>query len=71
MSEFVDPEIELFTRHKKESLELEEDIKNSLKSCKKSERAIIEAQSIQKKYNLQSKHKEEIEELEEKLGILY
>jgi hypothetical protein len=61
---------ELLQRHESETKQLRETSKEMLKSAKKSERSAIEARIIQTEFDLKARHRDEIEELEEKLGKL-
>lgn len=51
-------------RHQKEKEDLEAIIKVMLKGAKKSNKAQIEAQTIQMQYDLRARHNEEIDEME-------
>ena len=59
----------LYARHDLEIKELKEASKQMLKSSKKSEKAIIEAKIIQLEFDLKAKHREEEDELENRLGM--
>jgi len=52
-------------RHKQEKLELDTKAKAMLKSAKKSEKAVIEAQIIQMQYDLKANQNEELDRFEE------
>ena len=56
---------ELEARHSIETAELEVQTAAQLKACKKKERAYYEAHAQQQLYDLQARHRDEIEELEE------
>jgi wyosine [tRNA(Phe)-imidazoG37] synthetase (radical SAM superfamily) len=56
-------------RHQEELQQLQETTKAMLKAAKKSTRTSIETQVIQMGYDLKAKHREEMNELEERLGV--
>jgi hypothetical protein len=53
-------------RHERELKELSEKIKVMLKGAKKGSKAQIEAEAIQMQFDLKAKHREEMDELDEK-----
>jgi hypothetical protein len=55
-------------RHEREIQELHVQIQAMMKGAKKSVRAQLEAQAIQQQFDLKAKHREEEDELEERLG---
>jgi Skp family chaperone for outer membrane proteins len=57
---------EIERRHEQERKELQEKVKGMLKGAKKSQKAQLEAEAIQLEFDLKAKHREEIEEAEEK-----
>ena len=60
---------EMEARHDSERKELEAIIKADLKGAKKGNRAVVEAQCIQRQYDLKAKHSEEMELLTEYIGL--
>lgn len=58
----------LETKQDQEKEELDIKIKALLKAAKKSNKAQVEAECIQMQYDLKAKHRDELEELEERLG---
>ncbi len=58
-------------RHDNELVDLREKAKAALKAAKKSEKAQVEASYIQMEFDLKAKHREEMEEFEEKHGGIY
>jgi hypothetical protein len=58
----------LMQRQQMELKELEAESKKLLKAANKSNRAEVEARIIQMEYDLKAKHRDEEEELEERLG---
>jgi hypothetical protein len=61
---------ELLKRHAQEVVELKETSKTLLKGAKKSERAATESRIIQMEFDLKAKHRDEVDQLEEELGII-
>lgn len=57
---------EIETRHERELEELAERVKQMLKGAKKSTRAQVEAEVIQLQFDLKARHREELEEAEER-----
>lgn len=57
----------LLERHEREISDLQEIIKTNLKSAKKKDKAIVEAQMLQLQYDLKAKQREEESILEEYL----
>ena len=57
---------EIEERHEQELKELREKVKAMLKGAKKSAKAQIEAEAIQMEFDLKAKHREELEEAEER-----
>jgi OTU domain-containing protein 6 len=55
-------------RHKRELRELEGKVRAMLKTAKKAEKAVVEAQTIQMQYDLKAKHNDELDALSERLG---
>lgn len=68
MSNSTETYDEIISRHKSECRELEGKVRAMLKKAKKSNKAEVEAQTIQMDFDLKQKHRDEIEEFEEKHG---
>jgi hypothetical protein len=61
MSEFKESYDEMIQRQEKEMRNLAEQIRQLLKSSKKGNKSVIEAQTIQMQFDLKAKHREEEE----------
>ena len=62
---------EMESRHKKELRELEGKVRAMLKSVKKAEKAVFEAQIIQMQFDLKARHNEELDALTENLDGMF
>lgn len=58
-------------RHESERECLKSETKLKLKNAKKSEKAVVEAQMLQLEYDMRARHNEELEILEQQIGIIY
>jgi hypothetical protein len=56
-------------RHRAEVRELEGKVRALLKTAKKSNKAAVEAQSVQMEFDLKARHREEMDQLEEQIGL--
>lgn len=59
----------LEARHDRELDALRQEMREKIKKAKKSERAVVEASAIQMEFDMKARHREEMDEFEEK-GIL-
>jgi hypothetical protein len=59
----------LEARHERELDALRQEMREKIKKAKKSERAVVEASAIQMEFDMKARHREEMDEFEEK-GIL-
>jgi hypothetical protein len=58
-------------RHKQESRELEGKIRALLKTAKKSNKAVIEAEAVQMGFDLKARHREELDNIPDLEGFNY
>lgn len=59
----------LEARQERELDALRQEMREKIKKAKKSEKAVMEAQAIQMEFDMKARHREEMEEFEER-GIL-